>query len=217
MIELENAELCKKCKGKCCKKSGCDYYINDFESLKIDYLENKLMSGKISIVACIRFQTLPNGKQVFEPILYLRARNINRDIVDLISMKTTCTQLTESGCSYTFENRPSGGKNLIPRENNRCYPKDDQLEKIKEWIPYQKILSRLVKRITKMSVNQVIEKDIIELTYNFMKRNFDGVSELEIEDIKVLINELKNVVPELIVKGIEKYENENKLVLRKKQ
>lgn len=216
MIELENTKICKKCKGKCCKKSGCDYYINDFESLKIDYLENKLKSGEISIVACLNFQTLPNGQKTFEPILYLRARNINRSVVDLISMKTTCSLLTETGCSYTFENRPSGGKNLIPKENNECYPKENQLEKIKEWLPYQKILSRLVKRITKMSVREVIERDIIELVYNYMKGNIDGVSEAEIEDIKVLIYQLKNVVPVLLLKGIEKYENETKFVLRKR-
>lgn len=33
IIEYENKELCAKCGGICCKKSGCDYFVSDFQSM----------------------------------------------------------------------------------------------------------------------------------------------------------------------------------------
>ena len=82
MEKLENREICEKCGGICCKKSGCDYFIEDFESLKLEPLEQKLKEGKISIIAVLNFKRLPNGKLTCETILYLRARNKKRGIVD---------------------------------------------------------------------------------------------------------------------------------------
>ena len=32
-MEKENKELCKKCGGFCCIKSGCDYSAKDFDDL----------------------------------------------------------------------------------------------------------------------------------------------------------------------------------------
>lgn len=86
MVELENKDVCKKCGGKCCKKCGCDYYIEDFENFKINYLEKRLRDGNMSIVASIIFSVV-KGKCVAKPFLYLRARNKGRDIVDLLSLK----------------------------------------------------------------------------------------------------------------------------------
>ena len=46
-----------------------------------------------------------NGKLCNFPFLYLRERNTGRDVVDLLSMKTPCSNLTEHGCNYTYEER----------------------------------------------------------------------------------------------------------------
>jgi len=100
--------------------------------------------------------------------LYLRARNINRPIVDLLSLKTTCSQLGPTGCNYSLEDRPSGGVNLIPKENNDCYRLIDQLKIMEFWDYYQKVLSRLVKRITGLSVEENLKKDIENLLYDFV-------------------------------------------------
>ena len=32
-MNYENKELCKKCGGICCKKSGCDYFVSDFKTI----------------------------------------------------------------------------------------------------------------------------------------------------------------------------------------
>lgn len=98
MEKNENLDICRQCGGRCCKKSGCDYSAKDFTDLSFKSLCEILSEGKISIVAFIKFKILHNGKNIADPFLYLRARNENRDIVDLVSMKTRCSQLGDDGC-----------------------------------------------------------------------------------------------------------------------
>ena len=126
-MKNENKELCSECGGYCCKKSGCDYYVSDFKRIDKNTILEALASEKISIVSAFVFERLNDDKIVATPFLYLRARNQDRDIVDLYSVKTTCMSLTETGCAYTYENRPGGGKNLIPQKpicffTNTIYP-----------------------------------------------------------------------------------------------
>ena len=40
--KYENLEICKECGGYCCKKSGCDYFVSDLESMNLEYLESFL-------------------------------------------------------------------------------------------------------------------------------------------------------------------------------
>lgn len=188
-FQYENKELCSTC-GICCKKSGCDYWISDFENLSFNYLYEKLMKGNISIVSTIIFEKLPNGKLYTNPFLYLRARNTDKPIVDLFSLKTTCSMLTDEGCSYDLENRPGGGVNLIPKENGGCYHKVKPYDEMKKWESYQRVLGKLVKRITGYSVEERFRLDVIDLFVNLMNENFEGVSEFEIADIFSMMPEL---------------------------
>ena len=59
--KYEDLEICKKCGGYCCKKSGCDYFVSDLESMKLEYLENLLDSGRVSIIATFNFRRLITG------------------------------------------------------------------------------------------------------------------------------------------------------------
>lgn len=194
---MENKEICAACGGKCCKKSGCDYASTDFKDLGINHLYEILMNGKISIVSTIKLEILPNGKKIANPILLLRARNIDRPIVDLLSMKKTCSQLTETGCSYSYEERPLGGKNLIPVSNGICYPNIPPTDILDTWDSYQKTLSKLVKRITGNTVEQQFSIDVENLFIDVLNGNFEGVTELELRDIKGLIPHLIEIYPEL--------------------
>lgn len=110
MNKVEDKNMCAKCGGFCCKKCGCDYFVSDFDNLKLDYLLNVLSEGKISVVASLNFKRIQNGKLTCLPVLSLRARNNNKEVIDLLSFKTTCSQLTLGGCSYNLEERPSGGQ-----------------------------------------------------------------------------------------------------------
>lgn len=217
--KYENIELCKKCGGYCCKKSGCDYFVSDFENMKLEYLQEILDEGRISIIASFDFKRLKNGKLVYTPILSLRARNKNRDIVDLFSFKTRCASLEENGCYYDVERRPSGGVALIAKLERKCYSEIDRLEELRKWEPYQKVLRRLVKRYTKMSVDEKIKEDVENLVYNILTNNYQEVMKEELEDISSMLPLLQECFPEEFLKANERYSKKNtkKLIKSKNQ
>ena len=186
MKKYEDKSICAECGGFCCKKSGCDYSPKDFDDLAINKLHEKLLEGNISIIAYLIFKRSGNGKLYAEPFLYLRARNVDRGIVDLVSYKKRCSMLKEDGCSYSIDKRPFGGVNLIPGKN-ACIPEVEPYDIVMEWEKYQKILSRLVKRITGMSVDAKIREDVYNLFIQFLREDFDGISPIELADVKIMI------------------------------
>ena len=202
-----DSEICKKCGGICCKKSGCDYLPSDFEDLSLKGLLKILESGNISIVSAIMFEKLPNGTMYANPFLYLRARNINREIVDLLSMKTTCSMLTDTGCYYSYKERPSMGRNLVPVENNKCYPLKNPNIVIKEWDRYQKVLSKAVKKLTGLSVEEKMKNDVQNLFYEILSENFDGIDIREIKDIKSMLVALSEIYHDEFNQAVRKVKN----------
>ncbi len=190
---MENLDICKKCGGFCCKKSGCDYLPRDFSDLSFNGLYQKLQEGNISIVASLGFEKLPNGKLIANPFLYLRARNKNREIIDLFSMKTTCSMLTEGGCSYSHNERPFMGKNLVPASEQKCFPLEDPNKLMDDWMSYQKVLSKIVKRMTGMTVEEKLSEDVEQLFMDLLTNNVDGVSLMEIQDVRSMIGYLSEI------------------------
>lgn len=118
MEAFENKEICAKCGGICCKKSGCDCSSKDFESIKFKALLETLNSGKYSITSYCDFYPTKDGYKNI-PFLYLRARNEGKGVVDLLSFKTRCANLGENGCEFSADERPSGGKKLNSQEKSR--------------------------------------------------------------------------------------------------
>lgn len=211
IVEInENKEFCKNCGGRCCKKSGCDYWPSDLPDKTYKGILKFLENGKVSIVAMMNFKRI-NGKLCNFPFLYLRERNIGRDVVDLLSMKTPCSNLTEHGCSYTYEERPSGGKNLTPSKDGLCYPKEDNLQKVLEWSPYQKQLEKIVKRYTGLSIDNKIKEDVVTLLTDINEENFKNVSELEIIDVKRMLPMLIECYKEQAEQVLN---NSNKLLVK---
>ena len=211
IVEInENKEVCKNCGGRCCKKSGCDYWPSDLQDKTYKGILKFLENGKVSIVAMMNFKRI-NGKLCNFPFLYLRERNTGRDVVDLLSMKTPCSNLTEHGCSYTYEERPSGGKNLTPSKDGLCYPKEDNLQKVLEWSPYQKQLRKIVKRYTGLSIDNKIKEDVVTLLTDIKEENFKNVSELEIIDVKSMLPMLIQCYKEQAEQVLN---NSNKLLVK---
>ena len=122
-VAIENYEACAICGGMCCKKCGCDYFVSDFESMKLDYLESKLDDDK---------------------------------------------------CHYSLEDRPRGGSSLIPLEYGMCYSEVDRIEELNKWIPYQKVLHRIVKRRIGMSVYAKLNEDIENVIFDLLAGNTEG-------------------------------------------
>ena len=214
MDKIENKDVCKNCGGRCCKKSGCDYVPHDFNSLNINDLYNKLEEGNISIVSAVIIDKIKD-KTMAIPFLYLRARNMNREIVDLLSMKTTCSMLRSDGCSYSYEERPTGGINFVPVEGGKdCYPRENPEKLIMEWERYQKPLSRLVKRFTGMSVEAKFREDVEQLFYDVLAENYDGVAEVEIADVKSMILQLVLAYPDEYNNALKRYKASRKLLVK---
>ena len=213
-MKNENIEICKKCGGMCCKKSGCDYSAHDFLDLSYEGLSNELKKGDKSIVCYMDFKTMSNGSYTYEPFLYLRARNKGRDIIDLVSIKTGCASLKSNGCSFTYEDRPSGGKNLTPvdKKIGPCTPVVNPLDIVNTWKPYQKQLKRLVSQFTGMSFDKKIRADVEELFYEVLTEKFHGVSQLELEDIKGFTILLTRVFPQELNRASNRYRNIKVLV-----
>jgi len=216
MEKTENRNLCAECGGYCCKKCGCDYFVSDFENMKLDYLIDVLNTGRVSVVSFLDFKTLPTGKIICNPTLYLRARNINRDEIDLLSFKTTCASLEENGCYYDLEHRPSGGSTLIPRvidEEFACYNEIDKLEELKKWNAYQKVLERLVKRFTGKSVQAKLKEDVENLFYNILCQNYEGVMKVELLDVQGMLPILMQIYPEELRNAKTRFNSEKPIVL----
>ncbi len=202
MERVENREICSKCGGKCCKKSGCDYSTKDFNDLSLNAIYQKLEEGNISIVSFLEFNRLPNGRMTCIPFLYLRARNTGRDIVDLLSFKKQCSMLKEDGCTYSVNDRPSGGINLIPSSDGPCRPDINPFDIVREWGSYQKQLRKLVKRFTGKSVEEKLREDAYQLFLDVAKGDFRDISPIEVEDVKGMIPLLARCYPDEIKRAV---------------
>lgn len=214
MERIENKEICRECGGKCCKKSGCDYSPRDFKALGINDLYNKLEEGNISIVATVIFKKMKD-KLLATPFLYLRARNRNREIVDLLSMKTTCSMLRDDGCSYSYEERPSGGVNLVPMPKGiPCEGKQDLRDLVGEWESYQRPLSRLVKRFTGKSVDEKFREDAEQLFFDVLTENYEGVAKEEITDINDMMLPLAEAFPNEYSNAFKRYKSAVRILIK---
>lgn len=213
-MEYENKELCSKCGGRCCKKSGCDYFVSDFKSIDKNTMLKVLGTGNVSIVAAFEINVAANGKTIAIPTLYLRARNEGKGIIDLYSMKKRCSLLTSTGCPYNLEERPGGGVNLIPGEKE-CTNVVSFLDELKKWHPYQGLLAKLVKRYTGKSVDAVLRENVEEVFYEVLCEKFDGVDRLEVADILSGLPHLVECFPDEYVRAKNRKNNEMKLVRNK--
>lgn len=141
-MSLENRELCAKCKGACCKTMGCHYSPSDFKDLSYEGLKKEIEKGYISIDY---WEGNPFKDNRDIPRAYfLRIKNKGCEIVDA-SFGGVCSLLTENGCKLTFNNRPKGGRDLIPAENGRCRSLYSKQDCAIEWYKYNHVLTKLAK------------------------------------------------------------------------
>ncbi len=195
-MEYENKDICRVCKKKCCKKCGCDYYVEDFEVINKESMIKILDTGNVSVVSSMVIKDLKKEERTITPFLYLRARNVGRDVIDLLSLKRQCLMLKKDGCSYSLKDRPSGGVNFIPQEDFKCKRCDDPLEEIRKWEPYQNLLYKMVRRYAHMSVDERFKLDVLNLFVDILNENFEGVVEEEIKDVLSCLTNLSMCFPE---------------------
>ena len=143
-----NKDLCAKCKGSCCKVSGCMYMPSDFKKMKYITIKKELLKGNISIDA-FPVKNLSFNKDAWTLILFLRARNKDKDVVDLFTSGGPCKMLGENGCFYDEDERPSCGLMVKPTFVNGPCPKTfDDDEFLRSWLKHQSLLELFIKEYT---------------------------------------------------------------------
>lgn len=182
-----NKEMCSLCQGVCCKRTGCMYLPEDFESLEYEYLKSRIDEGFITIAGFYHTDFLHADEWTY--ILFLKARNIEQDIVDFTGNKSKCRMLTDTGCGYDDENRPSYGKSLIPtRVGGPCKQPIGRYETRREWTKYQEVLNKLVFHYTNqlaydylMHQNKILNDEFINIvikgTYYTPKQTDDIIED----------------------------------------
>ena len=127
----ENRTVCSQCGGRCCKSGPCCYVPSDLnlENLDLVGLITKIeLTGYISIASSAGF-------------LYLRPKRKGGKILDFkMDGSTECSLLGPNGCLLSFEERPTGGKALIPDKDFKCKSTINERQLYKLWLPYQWLL-----------------------------------------------------------------------------
>jgi len=221
-----NKKKCSECGGVCCKRCGCMYLPEDFASMEYEDLLKLINVGNISINIHIFdifgtsliyekygfYNAATYNKRLWSYYLYLRARNIDGDIIDFFGGENTCSMLSDKGCKYSDNERPSLGLSLIPRKRKgeECVqPAYKYLYEIMyDWIKYQKVLEQIVIKIAgKTSIDLLAEKSKLEPSgyWALYYRNLQDY--IHPEDAIKIECELKNI-------KIQEPINVKKLILR---
>lgn len=160
-----NYDMCKACKGACCKQNGCVYKTTDFKSDDFSYLKEELEKGRISISG----QAMPINKTSWTYIPYLRARNQNANIVDLITNGGPCINLTDNGCILSEDERPSYGLLVKPIKIGGPCDKISTEDSI-NWLDYSEVLEQLIKYYTSEEMIDIIVDEISKQMIEIKKK-----------------------------------------------
>lgn len=170
-------DMCKECGGQCCKENGCVYLPQDFDKLDFNSLRDQIEKGYISISG----QPITGFlKDAWTFLLYLRARNRDADVVDLITYGGPCKLLTEVGCSLTEEERPSLGLLVKPTKIGGPCEKKFEPQIALDWIDHSEVLAELVTYYT--------DKDVIDVVVEQITAQMDTLAEKKqaLEDFKAM-------------------------------
>lgn len=223
----ENFKLCSECGGKCCNNYGCYHHPNDFKELSVNYLKPLIERGNISIDSYDRSGSEKDKRLTEQPrTLFLRARHVDAPVVDF-SFGGVCKMLVNNRCSYSWEERPYGGKRLAPVSEGVCINDYNKQECALDWYPYQEILEELrvyfkekdteemKNNILKLSkeVKEFLDKDLddktVSLAENLIIKYFTSVGTSLMVDVglpKLEVRELRNNIA-ILHNKIEDYTN----------
>lgn len=161
-------EICKECKGNCCRSMGCSLSPEDMirgiraqqemagaegmQHTNIEEMkEEEFTSEKepdieeienwlINSNCALDSFGYPGGR-----LLYVRMRHKCFTFIGVDAMGE-CAALTDTGCLLSYEDRPKGGRMLIASEDHRCTQKYTREMMVEDWIPYQEQLKQIWKK-----------------------------------------------------------------------
>ena len=139
----ENSDLCKHCKGRCCRNSGCQISPHDLKEITVESICNLIdESNAVSIDWWEGNPLIDDYTQ--ERVYFLRIKNKDSDVIDPLFGRNECSILTENGCPLPFSYRPKGARDLIPRPYNEdCNELYSKKQCCIDWMEYQDVLSEV--------------------------------------------------------------------------
>lgn len=153
MREIKNNEhsICAQCNGNCCRHMGCEISPEDVIKWKGEITEQTITELLDTEYISIdwwegdpRRDIAPGEKKVSNGY-YLRMRHVGMFAIDP-SFGGVCKALKPDGCALTWDQRPTGGKLLVPDPDNPARGCESIYGKripAIEWIPYNTILEKV--------------------------------------------------------------------------
>lgn len=136
-----NTEICKRCGGSCCKSLGC--HISPFDLKEITF---ESIISLIDESGCISIDWWEGNPIIDEPdgqrVYFLRIKNQGAKVIDP-SFGGICSILTDIGCPLSYEYRPKGARDLIPKEGPTCHDRYSKRQCAIDWYSYQDIMKMI--------------------------------------------------------------------------
>jgi Fe-S-cluster containining protein len=149
VLNNEN-KVCGPCGGKCCKRMPGSALPSDFGHDVGTALLDALLSKRWAIDW---WEGDPRGgKNELDVAYFLRPATKGREgCLHDASWGGECTFLTQTGCSLTFERRPSECRGLVPNEvapgNCTSDPATTKQQVAIAWIPYDALIREVADMI----------------------------------------------------------------------
>ena len=152
MKNNESKSICSKCNGRCCSQMGCEIFPIDLGEISVRYIFDSLMEGNISVDIWDGDIDVDFHDFILPQIYFLRMRNINSPVLDFSLDENPCVKFVDGkGCVLSWEERPLGGKSLVPHPSFHCQQEGyDKMDCAREWKKYQNILCVVVQMIKDM-------------------------------------------------------------------
>lgn len=145
----ENTSMCSKCGGKCCKRLPGGYHPSDFGCEITEELLESLINDPEHPISIDWYDDFIYEDKSYPRGYYIRPRVIDGDAVDG-SWGGVCNNLTETGCSLSWDDRPWSCKLLAPSENGHCgHQYDEKLSCAVAWLPYRDMIEHIVEKYEK--------------------------------------------------------------------
>lgn len=147
---VENKRICAECKGQCCKGFGCHAAPSDVfkgEEPTVEALRAYMATKNFTIDHWEGDPRFEQDIDELDRVFFIRARNRNEGYVSHFMSFGPCALLTSKGCKLSFEERPTGGKSLVPSEDHHCKVTYSKEQCCIDWIPYQSIIEEVLEEV----------------------------------------------------------------------
>lgn len=144
MKNNENKSLCAGC-GECCKRMPGIVHPSELKEVTVESLSQMIQDGYQFDFWEGNITGRPEHEEVTAYYLRPQTKRSVGKVVDA-SWGGECVFLSETGCSKTFDERPSQCRALKPVKDKGCHfsGKYSKVEIIKSWLPYNEVILKTI-------------------------------------------------------------------------